>query len=276
MGGRWGRRELVLAGAFAVLLLATAGLGPAVVDARPAFEIPVYEAAGDANYTNATSDAWGRVPAASVALSPTGAAVPASDNVTAEQVNVEAARSDGRLYLRLSWADPTRDASTDTVRAFADSVAVQIPASATNRPPIAMGGTDNRVNVWYWSATGATQELLAGGPGTTSRFEDSAVTTDAAYRDGRWRVTFARSLDAAGQNRTAIPSDADMDVAVAVWNGSNMERSGRKAASGWYYLALGPGPDGPPYQTILWVIAGLAIVVSALVTIEGVRRTRGE
>ena len=89
-------------------------------------------------------------------------------------------------------------------------------------------------------------------------------------------MVLSRSLDASTGNRTAIPSDADMDVALAVWNGSNMERSGQKSVSEWHYLALGPGPQGPPYQTILWIIAGLAIVGSALVTIEGVRRTRGD
>jgi complex iron-sulfur molybdoenzyme family reductase subunit gamma len=54
-----------------------------------------------------------------------------------------------------------------------------------------------------------------------------------------------------------------------------MERSGRKGASDWYYLALGPGPQGPPYEAILWAVAGIGIVATTLVTIEGIRRTRG-
>ncbi|MEF8871466.1 MAG: ethylbenzene dehydrogenase-related protein [Haloarculaceae archaeon] len=268
-------RELLWVGAFAALLLATAAVGPMVVDARPAFEIPVHSGADGDNLENVESDAWAQAPAATVSLSSSGASVPSADNVTVERVSVAAAQTDERLYLRLSWADATNDTSTRSLRSFADAVAVQIPANASARPPITMGGSDNMVNVWYWSADNTTEELLAGGPGSTSTFAENQVTTNATYNDGRWTVVFSRPLNVSGANHTTIPSDADMDMSVAVWNGSNFERSGQKAVSDWYYLALGPGAQGPPYQTILWVIAGLAIVVSMLVTIEGVRRTRG-
>jgi complex iron-sulfur molybdoenzyme family reductase subunit gamma len=270
------RRDLLLTSAFAVLLLVTATVGPAVVEARPAFEIPVEQGTEAAEFERATADAWTTVPAATVAMSASGSSVPAADDVTVQQTKVQAVQTDRRLYLRLSWRDATADRSADSTRAFADAVAVQLPANASARPPIAMGGAGNLVNVWYWSADGRTDELLAGGPGSTTRFDRSRVLTDARYENGRWHVVLARPLDTATANRTAIPADDDMDVAVAVWNGSNMERSGQKSVSEWHYLALGPGPEQPPYQTILWVVAGIAIVGSILVTVEGVRRTRGE
>jgi DMSO reductase family type II enzyme heme b subunit len=273
---RFQRRDLLLATVFAAGLLVTAGVGPMVVDARPAYEIPVYGATGGDDLGNVGAAAWGQAPAASVPLSSAGASVPAADNTTVEEVSIEAAQTDDRLYLRVSWDDATRDNSTGSVQSFSDAIAVQIPVDETARPPIAMGGSSNKVNVWYWSADGQSQELLAGGPGSTTRFNGTQVRTNATYSDGEWQVVFSRPLSADAPNRTAIPTDADMDVAVAVWNGSNEERSGQKAASSWYYLALGPGPQGPPYETLLWVIAGLAIVGSMLVTIEGVRRTRGE
>jgi DMSO reductase family type II enzyme heme b subunit len=268
------RRSLSLAVAFALVILAIAAVGPTVTDARPAFEIPVTEATEGDDLGTADAAAWDEVPAATVSLSSAGAAVPAADDTTIERASIEAATTDERLYLRLSWADATRDRSTSSVRTFADAVAVQLPANESVRPPIAMGGTNNQVNVWYWSADDSTEELLAGGAGSTTRFDDSRVASDASYSDGRWRVVLTRSLEG-GTNRTTVPSDADLDVALAVWNGSNMERSGQKAASSWYYLALGPGPAGPPLETLLWAIAGLAIVGSILVTVEGVRRTRG-
>jgi complex iron-sulfur molybdoenzyme family reductase subunit gamma len=269
-----GRRELLLAGAFAAVLLVTTAVGPAMVDARPAFEIPVEAGGEDENFDSATAEVWTRVPAATVSMSAAGSSVPAAADVTVEQTKVQAVQTDRRLYLRLSWSDATVDRSANATQAFADAVAVQLPANRSARPPIAMGGSGNLVNVWYWSADGTTDELLAGGPGTTTRFERGTVVTDATHADGRWHVVLSRPLDATTEHRTAIPNDADMDVAVAVWNGSNMERSGRKSVSEWHYLALGPGPQGPPYQTVLWLIAGLAIVGSALVTIEGIRRTR--
>jgi complex iron-sulfur molybdoenzyme family reductase subunit gamma len=270
------RRDLLFACVFALVLLAAATLGPTVVDARPAFEIPVEQGTEDENLESATAETWTEVPAATVSMSASGSSVPGADDITVERANVQAVRTDQRLYLRVSWSDTTADRSTDSTLAFADAVAVQLPANASARPPIAMGGPDNPVNVWYWSADGTTDELLAGGPGSTTRFDRSAVVTDARHENGRWHVVLARSLDASGERRTAISADDDLDVALAVWNGSNMERSGQKSVSEWHYLALGPGPQGPPYQTILWTIAGLAIVGSILVTIEGVRRTRGE
>ncbi|MEF8937371.1 MAG: ethylbenzene dehydrogenase-related protein, partial [Halovenus sp.] len=174
------------------------------------------------------------------------------------------------------WADPTGDTSTDSLRTFADAAAVQLPTDTDSRPPIAMGGSDNPVNVWYWTGDGRSEELLAGGPGSTSDLEGSELATDARHSDGRWQVVLSRPLDSSGGDRVSIPDDSDLDVAVAVWNGSNMERSGQKSASSWYYLALDSDTGEPPYQTILWAIAGIAIVASALITIEGVRRTRGE
>lgn len=269
------RNELLLAGVLAGAVLATATVAPLTVDARPAFEIPVHESGADDSLASVSGDEWGQVPPVTVPLSSAGASVPQADNTTVEAVNVEAARTDERLYVRLGWQDATNDTSTDRVRSFADAAAVQLPADADARPPIAMGGSDNPVNVWYWSGQGTTQELLAGGPGSTTQFSNNTVSTDATYRDGRWSVVFTRALNGSG-NRTAVPTDADVDVAVGVWNGSNMERSGQKSVSQWYYLALGPGPEGPPYETILWGVAGIAIVATTLVTIEGVRRTRGE
>lgn len=270
------RKELVLAGVLAVTILATAALVPMVTDARPAFEIPVQKFSDEGSLDRAEGDDWNSVPAATVHLESAGAGVPNADAVTVEQIKVGAARTSDRLYVRLSWSDATDDTRTDQIRAFADSVAVQIPRDADQRPPIAMGGTDNPVNVWYWSGDGRSEELLAGGPGTTTRFDTVTVETNASYSDGRWRVVFERPLPAESDNRTAIPKNADMDLALAVWNGSNAERSGQKAVSDWYYLALGPGPQGPPYETILWAVAGIGIVATTLVTIEGVRRTRGD
>jgi complex iron-sulfur molybdoenzyme family reductase subunit gamma len=269
-------RTLAAVALVAVAVLAGTALLPAVVSARPAFAIPVhYSTGGDAGtLQQPTGAGWADAPAVTVPLGSAASSVPAADNTSVERLNVEAARTNDRLYLRLSWADATRDTSTEPIRGFADSAAVQVPVNESARPPIAMGGADNPVNVWYWSGSGQSQELVAGGPGTTTSFESSRVATNHSYEDGRWTVVVSRPLAADSPNRTTIPTDRDLDVAFATWNGSNMERSGRKGASDWYYLALGPGPQGPPYEAILWGIAGVGIVVTTLVTIEGVRRTR--
>jgi complex iron-sulfur molybdoenzyme family reductase subunit gamma len=137
-----------------------------------------------------------------------------------------------------------------------------------------MGSTRNAVNVWYWSASEGSEELLAGGAGSTTEFRNASVEVTTAREDGRWVLVYARDLRAGSPNRTSIALERDVDVAFAVWNGSNMERSGRKAVSEWYHLPFGPGPQGPPYETILWTVAGLAIAVVASVTGAAVFRSR--
>jgi complex iron-sulfur molybdoenzyme family reductase subunit gamma len=211
-----------------------------------------------------------------VGLGSAGAAVPDVDATTVDAIRIEVARTNDMLYVRLSSADATRDTSTEEMQAFADAVALQLPVNESERPPIAMGSKSNRVNVWYWSAAGHSEALHAGGAGTTTPLQDAELTADATHDDGRWNVVFARPLASEQANVTDISTEEDVDVAVAVWNGSNMERSGQKSTSQWYYLALGPDTGGPPYEAILWTVAALAIVFTTLVTVEGVRRTRGE
>jgi complex iron-sulfur molybdoenzyme family reductase subunit gamma len=265
------RRVAAWAVAAACLVVATALLGPATVSARPANQIPVEEVSATENPQRPTSEAWDTVPPVEVPLTSAPSGLPNASDTSVESLRVQSARTESRFYLRLSWADGTADRNASTPREFQDAAAVQLPVNTTARPPISMGSTRNLVNVWYWHAGGETQELLAGGPGTTTRFESSSVNTTATYDDGRWTMVVSRDVATDATNRTTLAVDRDVDVAFAVWNGSNMERSGTKAVSEWYHFPLGPGPQGPPYESILWTVAGLAIAGTALVTIQAVR-----
>jgi len=259
----------------ALVLSATAAAPPA--DARPAHEIPVTTASGAA-LDGPNAAGWSEVPASDVALASAPSSVPNAGDTSIERVHVQAARNDGTFYVRLQWADPSRNVSGDSPRGFVDAAAVQFPVDTSSRPPIAMGGPDNRVNVWYWSGDGATQELLAGGAGTTTPFRSPTVDANATYADGTWTVVYTRpvAVDDGSANRTTLATDGRLDVAVAVWNGGNDERSGQKAVSEWHYFPSDSGPAGPPYQTLLWTVAGVAIVAVVGVTAFGVLRTRGE
>jgi complex iron-sulfur molybdoenzyme family reductase subunit gamma len=260
----------------ALLVLASAVVAP-LVAGRPANEIPIHHDPGEgAELSEPTSPEWEGVPAVTVPLSSAPSSVPAADSTSVPRAAVRVARTDERLFVRLSWADPTVDRSAGDPLAFADAAAVQFPVNTSARPPIAMGSTRNAVNVWYWSASEGSEELLAGGPGSTTEFRNASVEVSTAREDGRWVLVYARDLRADSPNRTSIAAERDVDVAFAVWNGSNMERSGRKAVSEWYRLPFGPGPQGPPYETILWTVAGLAVVVAAGVTGAAVFRTREE
>jgi DMSO reductase family type II enzyme heme b subunit len=269
------RNELLLVGILATAIAGAAVLLPPVAEAQTESGVPVEYVDSTDGLDTPTGSGWDDIQTATVPLSSAGAAVPNADDVTVEEMEVQAVRTNREIRLRASWADPTRDTSEASVREFDDNVAVQLPADDGEQPPIAMGGADNPVNIWYWSATGNSEELLAGGPGSTTPFEESTLATEQEYADGRWHVMFTRPLDPSGDTRTTIPRDAaDMDIAFAVWNGSNMEVSGQKAASQWHRLAVSSGP--PAYERFLWAIAGVMIVVTTLLTIEGIRRTGDE
>jgi len=271
------RRALGTAGLVAVLVVLSTVVAP-LASARPAHEIPVVENPGG-ELAQPDGTGWQDVPAADVDLTSAPSSVPNADDTTIERVDVQAATTDQRLYVRLQWTDATQDANATSIRNFTDAVAVQFPANRSARPPIAMGGPDNMVNVWYWGGDTGTQELLAGGAGSTTPFQTPAVDTNATYQgsgaNATWTVVYSRPVDAPGENRTAISEDGDLDVAIAVWNGSNDERAGQKAVSEWHYFPLDGGPGGPPYETLLWTIAGLAVVAITAVTAFGIHRARG-
>lgn len=268
------KRALATALVVGALVLSAVALAPPPVDARPAHEIPVTERP-DAALSDPTADGWSSVPASDVALSSAPSGLPNADDTSVERIHVQAVRSDGQFYVRLQWADPTHNVSAGAPRQFVDAAAVQFPVDTSSRPPIAMGGRDNRVNVWYWSGDGGTQELLAGGAGSTTPFPAPSVGANATYADGTWTVVYTRDVASASANRTDLGSTDTLDVAFAVWNGGNGERAGRKAVSEWHYFLTGTGPRGPPYQTFLWTIAGVAIVAVVAVTAFGVLRARG-
>jgi len=267
-------RALLTAALVGAMVLSATAAAPGA-DARPAHEIPV-SSLPDADLTGPDASGWSQVPAADVALSSAPSSVPNAGDTSTERIHVQAARSGGALHLRLQWDDPTRNVSADSPRAFTDAVAVQFPVNTSSRPPIAMGGADNLVNVWYWSGNGATQELLAGGAGTTTTFPSPAIDANATYANGTWTVVYSREIATESASRTTLDSDDRLDVAFAVWDGGNDERSGRKAVSEWHYFPTGGGPAGPPYQALLWTVAGVAIVAVVGVTAFGVLRTRGD
>jgi complex iron-sulfur molybdoenzyme family reductase subunit gamma len=272
-GERGARAVAVAAAVLACVVLVTTAVGPALVSARPANQIPVASVLAEDRPGQPTGEAWGTVPAVEVPLASAPSGLPDAADTSVGTLRVQSALADGRFYLRLSWADATADRDAADPRAFADAAAVQLPVNTSARPPIAMGSTTNPVNVWYWHADGdgGSEELLAGGAGTTTPLAASGLNASAAHEDGRWTVVLSRDVATDAENRTTLAVERDVDVAFAVWNGSNMERSGRKSVSGWYHVPLGPGPRGPPYESILWAVAGLAIVGVALVTVQAVR-----
>jgi DMSO reductase family type II enzyme heme b subunit len=157
-------------------------------------------------------------------------------------VQVQLLRGGGAAFLRLEWADPSRDANSlaqararrapeqlveqsPATNRFSDGVAVMVPKNAPADgvfPSLQMGDSLHPVVLYYFDATRGAGVMEASGRSTTKR-TGQKFPAKSAYSSGRWTVTMQ------------IPElPPGMPLAVAVWNGSQQDRDGRKGFSVWY------------------------------------------
>lgn len=266
------RRTLLAVGLLSAFLIVGAVGLPTVASGAVANQIPVEHAPGKAGQLSApTGAAWQDVESVTVPLSSAPSGLPNAADVSTSTVHVRAARTDTRLFVRLRWADASRNTTPGGPREFADGAAMQVPVDTSTHPAIALGGKSTPVNVWYWNAKEGPDEILAGGPGTITTIGHD-IGSHAEYADGQWTLVLSRNLTVAGENRTEFRMNHDVDAAFAVWNGANEERSGHHAVSAWYHYPLGPEPQGPPFASLLWTVVGIAVVIAILVTAMAVRR----
>jgi hypothetical protein len=155
-------------------------------------------------------------------------------------------------------------------------------------PAICMGQADQAVNIWQWRAdqqqelpvlpdTGyvdsypSTEDLyyparqagnplsqsedrtgvanlVAGGFGTLEVSDRGSLEGHAVHKDGRWMVVFSRPFLPAGELQPIIGGEGPIDIAFAVWNGSEGERDGIKSVSAFTRLQV--TPEGPPRRAV--------------------------
>lgn len=227
---------------------------------------------------------------------------------TIPTLTAQALQYDGTLYVRVEWADATRDDSAVRVQDFADGAALEFPARAANTvPSICMGQADAGVNIWHWRAdseTGprdpraiyvntlsdgapvnfytareagnpysqpdapAVQNLVAQAFGTLSTATVQDVAGHGVYEDGRWAVVFARKFERGGAGLVSFDDAQKTDMAFAVWNGSEGQRNGNKSISQFVTLSLPPGMATGAGGSNAWAIGG-AIAILAGVTALG-------
>lgn len=269
------QRTVAAMGVLVVALVVTSVALPLVATGAPANQVPVTDMpdGGDA-LADPTAAAWENAESSEVPLASAPSGLPNADSVSTDAVDVEAIRTESSLYVRMSWVDDTENGSTSELTGFADAAAMQVPADETTHPDIALGSTDTPVNVWYWNAAEGTEEIIAGGQGTITEVDQPAIESTAVHEDGTWTVVMERSLSADAENRAALDTETDVDVAFAVWDGANGERSGHHAVSEWYTYPFGPGDTGPTIQYLFWAIAGIGIGIALVVTVMAIRRTK--
>lgn len=146
-------------------------------------------------------------------------------------LNVAAAHNGEAIFFRLSWGDLTRDDAISDTDRFGDGAGVLLPV-VEGAPLQSMGSSTKPVNAWYWRADlDAPISVTANGLGSTVRQPNGSVLTTAHYADKGWQVVIARPLTVAAEGVAQLQPGQSTLVGFAVWQGSNKERAGIKAAS---------------------------------------------
>ena len=86
------------------------------------------------------------------------------------------------------------------------------------------------------------EDANATGFGTmTSQARSSQnVRGRGVWRDGFWSVIFVRDLKSEDPKDVALIPGEEVPFALAVWNGTQRDRNGRKVFSNWHRLTLNP------------------------------------
>jgi DMSO reductase family type II enzyme heme b subunit len=195
------------------------------------------------------ASAWDKVPAETIAMGGTPLAQQPSRYIrtawadrpigSVRSLTVRSAHNGKEVFFLLEWRDDTQN--TDYVgRDFPDGAGVLFPLSG-DAPLNTMGSEGQPVNAWFWRADfeDGAKNITASGIGTVEQSETSAVAARGQWKDGAWRVVFARPLTVAGNQAVALEAGKSVKVAFAVWEGSSGERAGIKSFSKrWQELTL--------------------------------------
>jgi DMSO reductase family type II enzyme heme b subunit len=147
------------------------------------------------------------------------------------QLRVAAAHNGEALFFRLSWQDETRDDSIDDTDRYTDGAGVLFPVRS-DAPLLTMGTPERGVNAWYWrSDLEEPLSVTATGLGTTVRQSNVSLAAAASYGNGGWQVVISRPFSARGDEEVALMPGQTTKAGFAIWQGSNQERAGIKAAT---------------------------------------------
>lgn len=160
-------------------------------------------------------------------------------------VEVRLARAGGKLLVHLSWKDATENTAslgkvpeapaetrmdkehTQATERFFDAAAVMFPAQPSSSgvsPSLQMGDEGDPVTIYYWNAARGAMLMQAQGRGTTRR-TGQTFRASGVYRARGWSVVLELPDLPAGR-----------ELALAVWNGGQSDRDGRKYFSVWHSL----------------------------------------
>ena len=215
------------------------------------------------------SKVWNKAQAVSIPLIKQNLVAPHGGGAVKE-VEVQSLYTDTEIFIRLMWADETKDSKFSLIEKFSDACAVEMPLNNGSLPSFIMGEKDNPVNIWVWHAIGeekdkmgfphaysdyyrkdamhailkfrpaVAENLIAEGFGTVTPLEIQDLEGKGFWFKGKWRVVVKRSLRS--NSGAVISEDTNVPVAFAVWDGGNVDRDGAKSISPWHLLRIGNAP----------------------------------
>lgn len=209
-------------------------------------------APGGGDLGDPASALWSRAESERIALIATPLALQPSAYVKASreerpfgrvrEVEVRALHDGSQIAFLLEWEDTDRDVDPPGDERFPDGAALLFPL-AEGAPLVTMGAEGKPVNAWHWRADRPehARNNVALGLGTTRVTPDASIGTVAHWDHGRWRVVFRRALRSSAPPEEAVQMKAGdvIQVAFAVWDGSNGERGGLKSFSpAWQEITL--------------------------------------
>ncbi|HEU4385541.1 MAG TPA: c-type cytochrome [Anaeromyxobacteraceae bacterium] len=151
---------------------------------------------------------------------------------------------DGRdLAVAVDWDDAAEDRGRpDATDAYGDAAALEIPerfGAGVRLPYVGMGDEGHPVTISMVRAGAegpVAREAVARGFGSLARADTAGSRAAMRYDRARraWRAVFLRPLLAGARDlrRGLVP------FALAVWDGSRLERGGNKALTRWKFLRL--------------------------------------
>lgn len=193
----------------------------------------------EGGWSDPSAQEWGPIEKEKIALEPTPIASQPSLYVQAafaerpygatSPVSVSAVHSGEQIFVRLGWQDTTKDDAISDTNKFPDAAAVLFPIY-TDAPLTSMGSPDNPVQAWLWRAD-AEKPLVVDstGFGQTVRVSDPVLRASAVCERDGWSVVIWRPF--ADTAVRGLRLGYTGKVAFAVWQGSNQERAGIKAAT---------------------------------------------
>jgi len=227
--------------------------------------------------------AWAGVASSRFKLLPNIIEPPRNYWTTVEYVSAQAVYDSENIAIRLQWDDRMASEGTDAVGSYTDhdeevhwdtehpdQLALQfaVKKDLAVRPYFMMGDKKRGVNLWWWrSDTGSITEQNAKGfeKITTQAVENTQVSGDVTYEDGRYTLYLKRSLSTEDKVDVQFSEGDWVPVSFNIWNGDRGEVGQRRNLTTWYWLSLEPAVPSKAYMmpplTFLLTFVVLGILV---------------